>query len=297
MEIVKLDQTNEKAWDKFCFESEYHWFWSTVAWITYQIHSTFGVEYTNHSFFIGNDIVPLIQVDDELVSPGFEDKKEIIQAIKQIALENGIKRISTNGHVRGYLDCSKYTCILDLDNIKPTKGHRSAIAKAEKRLNCTPSFNTNKFRNDYYRIAGKKTRPEITFDLMYKWIELGMGTLLEARLWRETVGFAYILHWKDRAYYFASCVEPEHRDCNVTHYMLWRAFEILRDKGIKYIELGEQVYDTLHCQPTDKEKNISKFKKGFGGQIVLAPASEFYFDREYFEQVYSERIKKYKERL
>jgi hypothetical protein len=49
----------------------------------------------------------------------------------------------------------------------------------------------------------------------------------------------------------------------------------------------------LTCQPSDKERNISLFKRNFGGQIVQNPASEYFFDAEYMRQIYAERVNNY----
>ena len=302
MEIVKLDQTNEQSWNEFCYTNYGLWFFHRKEWLVYLQNSKFGVEFKDHSFFIENNgkiisIVPLIQENDELFSSGFDDRKEVLQEVKRIAVESRVKRIRVDSDIREYLSIDGYTCILSLDQINPSKGHRSCIKKAEKYLTYTLCEDTVRFREDYCRIAGKITRPAITFDLMGKWAAQGFGSLLEAKFDGKTAGYTYLLHWKDRAYYFMSCVETDFREFNVSHFLQSKAFDILRLKGVRYYELGEQVYNSLHCQPTDKEKNISRFKKSFGGQIVLAPASEFYFDRDYFEQVYTKRIKDYKERM
>lgn len=296
MKLIKLDPTHYDAWNEFCFKETF--FWSTSFWIEYLQHSKFGVEFTDHSFFVENNgkiaaIVPLIQEGDQLFSPGFEDRKEILQEVKRIAGENGIKRIQVNNDIREYLNISGYTCILGLDNIQPTKGHKSAIKKAEKYLAYRETADIDRFKDDYFRIAGKVTRPDKTFELLGQWLKQGYGTLLEAQLDGQTAGYTYILHWEDYAYYFMSCVETEFKEYNVTHYLLSKAFEVLPHKGVKWLELGEQVYPSIICQPTEKERNISKFKRGFGGKIILAPVSEYFFDGEYMRQVYEERLKNY----
>jgi hypothetical protein len=294
MDIIPLD--DPQSWNKFCLD--HAWFWHTTWWMEYQRNSKFGAIFTDRSFLLRQnghiiDIVSLIQEDDQLISPGFSDRKEILAEVKRIALENGIKRIKVNCDIREYLSIPSYTCILDLDDIQPTKGHRSAIKKAEKYLIWTDQVDIETFRDDYYRIAGKITRPAVTFNILGEWIRQGFGILLEAQYENATAGYVYLLHWKDRAYYFMSCVEPEFKQYNVSHYLQSVAFDILRRRGIKRYELGEQVYNSLHCQPMEKERNISLFKRGFGGQIVRSPASEYFFDAEYGQEVMKQRIENY----
>jgi len=298
MNIVKLGSVHYDAWNEFCQENT--WFWHTTHWLKYLQNSKFGVEFKDHSFFMENNkeiasIVPLIQEGNELFSPGFVDDKDILAEVKRIALENGIKRIQVNADIREYLNISGYTCILDLENINSTKGHKSAIKKAERHLDYIAPLHTQYFKHDYFDIAGKVTRPHETFEILGQWISQGFGTLLEARTKSNTAGYVYILHWADRAYYFMSAVFPEYKEFNVTHYLLWQSFDILRQKGVRWLEMGEQVFNSPHCQPGEKECNISKFKRGFGGQVVVSPASEFFFDKECFKKTYEERVKKYYE--
>jgi hypothetical protein len=246
--------------------------------------------------------VPLIQEDDQFTyqggpTPEFicwpEHEKAVLAEIKRLALENGVKRIHIRGNVKGYLDASTYTCVLDLSDVRPTKGHRSAIKKAEKYLSWREITDIDRFKSDYFRIAGKATRPDRTFELLRQWIKQGFGTLLEAEFDELTAGYAYILHWRDYAYYFMSAVDPYFKRYNVSHFLQAKAFDILRQKGVKRYELGEQVYSSLHSQPSEKERNISLFKRGFGGQVIRSPASEYFFDANYCREVMTERVKNY----
>jgi hypothetical protein len=146
---------------------------------------------------------------------------------------------------------------------------------------------------DYFKIAGKVTRPEKTFEILRNWISLGFGTLLKATYEEETAGYTYILHYGDYGYYFMSGTFPQHKKYNVGHYLQSIAFNILKDKGVTRYELGDQAYNSLVLQPTEKEKNISLFKREFGGNIETKPKSEYFFDEKYFKQIMQERINNY----
>lgn len=296
MNMIKLSPEYYKAWNNYCYE--HTWFWHSTHWIEYLQNSKFGVEFKDHSFFIEQNgqivgIVPLLQEGDQLISPGFEDKRETLAEVKRIALENGVQRVHVDAEIKSYLDVSKYTCMLDLANVRPSKGHRAAIKKGEKYLTYREAIDIWKFREDYFEIAGQVTRPKKTFELLGEWINLGYGILLEALFEGQTAGYIYILAWKEKAYYFMSAVFPQFKQYNVSHYLQSVAFEMLRQRGIRFYELGEQVYSSLHSQPSDKESNISLFKRGFGGQIIRSPASECFFDEQYFRQVCADRIEQY----
>jgi len=70
-------------------------FWKTEQWLEYLLNSKIGTVYIDRSFYLGNKFVPLIQ-GSELYSPMFDDDKEILQQIREIALENNIKRIQVD---------------------------------------------------------------------------------------------------------------------------------------------------------------------------------------------------------
>lgn len=270
-------------------------FWCTQEWIEYLVNSKIGVEIIDRSFYIDNKFIPLIQNGQEFYSPEFDDDKKILQQIRELAQEHNIKRIQVNSQIKSYLNISGYTCIINPFEIKPSKGHKSAIKTANKYLKHITFYNIERFRKDYFKIAGKQTRPNKTFELLENWRLNQNGTLLTAIFGDKIAGHIYILHTKDWAYYFMSGVFPEYKQYNVTHYLQSVAFEILRSKGIKTYELGDQVYNSLIMQPSEKELNISKFKRNFGGNIVVKPASEYFFDSNFFKKTMLNRINKYME--
>jgi hypothetical protein len=268
-------------------------FWETEEWLNYLLNSKIGVEIIDHSFFMSNKFIPLVQEGQEFYSPGFDDDKKILQHIKELAQQYNIKRIQVNSQIKSYLNISGYTCILDLDNIKPSKGHRAAIKIGQKYLDYEISNVNMRFQKDYFKIAGKATRPDETFRILSKWQELGYGTLLKATYQGNTAGYVYLLHYGEWAYYFMGATFEEYKQYNVAHYLQSIAFDILRQKGIKTYELGSQDYNSLFIQPTAKERNISLFKRGFGGDIVINPISEYFFDKDYFKKTMLNRINNY----
>jgi hypothetical protein len=84
-----------------------------------------------------------------------------------------------------------------------------------------------------------------------------------------------------------------YKQYNVTHFLMSKAFDILREKGIKKFELGEQVYNSLQHSPLEKERSISLFKRNFGGTIEVKPASEYFMDQTFMIETYANRLHKY----
>jgi hypothetical protein len=277
----------------FNFRSDKMLFWRTEYWLEYLLNSRLGTAYTDRSFYLENKFIPLVQNGQEFYSPGFDDNKNILAEVKALAAEHNIKRIQVDSQIKSYLNISGHTCIINSFETNLSKGHKSAIKKAQKYLDFEILSQTDQFMLDYFAIAGKKTRPKRTFEILQDWIQKGYGTLLKAIFEGQTAGYIYILHYRGCAYYFMSGTFPEYKQYNVGHYLQSVAFDVLRQKGIKTYELGEQVYNSLTCQPTEKEQNISLFKRNFGGDIVVKPISEYFFDAEYMRQIYSKRIDKY----
>lgn len=270
-------------------------FWKTENWLEYLLDSKNENRYIDHSFYINDKFIPLIQGGEEFYSPYFDDDKEILLKIKELALKHNIKRIKVDNQIKSYLNISDYTCVLDLNNVKYSKGHKSAISKANKYLDYGIVEETKQFMIDYFKIAKRKTRPNESFEILEEWIKLGYATLLKATFENKTAGYVYIIHYDDYAYYFMSGTFEEYKKYNVNHFLLDKAFKLLKEKGYTHIELGGQVYNNLQHQPSEKEINISRFKRNFGGEIVLNFKSEYFFDRNYFFEIQTNRIINYME--
>jgi lipid II:glycine glycyltransferase (peptidoglycan interpeptide bridge formation enzyme) len=272
-------------------------FWETKEWVNYLLNSKFENIYTDHSFYFKNQYVPLLQSGEEFYSPGFEDDKHLLEEIRQKAQKLNIKRIQVDSQIKSYLAINGYTCILDLNDIHPSKGHKAAIKKAEKHLTRNMYFSVKScrhdFKADYFRIAGKATRPDESFELLDKWLNRGWATLFVAKYDGKIAGYIYILHYDSWSYYFMGCTEPEYKGLNVSHFLIWEAIKALQSNGIRYLEMGDQPQNSLYECPTEKEKNIAVFKRGFGGQIVVKPRSEYFFDAGYLRETYDKRISEY----
>lgn len=54
----------------------------------------------------------------------------------------------------------------------------------------------------------------------------------------------------------------------LSHLLLWRAVELARDRGCRWLELGERLYPGQHAALAAKYHSISHFKAGFGGTVA-----------------------------
>lgn len=287
-------------WDNFCNIHPNAWFYHTTYFRDYVLNSHNDYMGEDFSFKTENGICPLILEQDQFSfqgapTPAFitSDVSKTIETIQTIAVKNNVKRILINNTVPGYIPIMNYAWFLNPGDIEPTKGHKSAIKKGNRFLTVEELTDTYKFANDYYEIAGRQTRPLRTFEILQQWIKLGFGILLAAKFDGKIAGYIYVITYKHKAYYMMSCVFPEFRYYNVTHFLQSKIFKLLEDKGIYIYDMGEQAQVSFIHQPIEKEKNISLFKRGFGGYISEVPCSEYFFDTDYMKKIYEQRMDSY----
>ncbi len=209
----------------------------------------------------------------------------------------------------GFLDASLNTQVID---ISPKKNNllKSFSESSIRNINKAGKFLTvefydfknishdkyDMFKTFYFRIAGKITRPEECFEVLYRLILKGNFFLSFALYKYSLVGVQLVIHYKDGAYYFVSAVEKEFDYCSIGHFLQWSVMKYLKDKGVDYYEIGIQQYgNTISDFPSEKDINISEFKRRFGGVTVPLFTGEKFYSKEYFLSCQKSRIDKYVE--
>jgi hypothetical protein len=213
----------------------------------------------------------------------------------------------------GYLDATFNTQVLDItpsiEELKTNtrKGHKYDINRTSRILD-VDVFDKNTITREAYNLycelhhkdAGRVTRPQITFDLMFNWINGGKAILVGAKLKekKDYAGFAYLFIYKNGAYYGSACSNPDLNEIPIAHFILWESMKWLKRINIRYFELGWQFYGpTFHNNVSEKDFSISKFKRGFGGEQLPQLIAEKYYDSEYFKRDYMLKIENYVEYL
>ncbi len=203
------------------------------------------------------------------------------------------------------------TQVLDLrknptDLIKDMrKGHRSDIRRAGKKLIGIVSSRQDprldlftSYRELHEKAAGRQTRPTETFEMMHKWIEDGYAALFGALLDGRPVSFAYVMLYKQCAYYGSACNDPEIGDLPLAHFIQWEILKWLHEAGLRYYEIGWQFYAATPVFPASaKEIAVSSFKRGFGGKAVPMVLSERFLSRSDYLSVSQDRIERFAENL
>lgn len=213
----------------------------------------------------------------------------------------------------GYLDATFNTQMLDIspdpDQLKSEirKGHKYDINRASRMLDVhifdAQSIDRATFElycELHHKNAGRVTRPKITFDILYDWIKMRhailVGTTLKGK--NQFVGFSYHVIYKNGACYGSACSDPDYNEMPIAHLILWDSIRWLHNNSIKRFEIGWQFYGSeFHYHTSKKEYQISKFKRGFGGEQVSQIVGEKFYDPDFFEKEYIDKIKKYKEHV
>jgi lipid II:glycine glycyltransferase (peptidoglycan interpeptide bridge formation enzyme) len=72
-------------------------------------------------------------------------------------------------------------------------------------------------------------------------------------------------------FYGVSASDRSFFDKPISHAVIWTAVLQAKSLGCLIFEMGEQVYAGQFCNgepPSEKEMNIAKFKRGFGGETL-----------------------------
>ena len=153
-----------------------------------------------------------------------------------------------------------------------SKGHKSEIKKRS-----VFSYKVINFQNYtaklifkmmelHKEVAGKKTRSLETWLENEKMILQNKGFLVCALFKDKIISYSFFFHDKLSCIYFSSCTDREYfSHAGITHNSIWCAIKYLKQIGCKYFSLGD--VKTLYSKDiiSDKEKNIERFKRSFGG--------------------------------
>lgn len=137
------------------------------------------------------------------------------------------------------------------------KSYHSIIHRGQEQLEIEEDKGVLSFRVAHHFAFGS-VRSEKTFIIQAKWVKSGNALVVSARKKDVLVGSVLWIIYQGCAYY-ASAPSIEK---NVMHAVIWKSLKILKERGITLVELGQIDGET------EKEKNIGKFKAGFGGEMV-----------------------------
>lgn len=199
----------------------------------------------------------------------------------------------------GYLDTSISTSIIDLslDEKKlwssVRKSFKSLINNGKDNFNIhimdyqNPCFETNEiYRKLHHKTAGRVTRSIETFNLQFEMLKDDNAVLVGIQDRDKFVAFSYFFHHNKKAYYASSSDDPDYSsDIPLEHCIIWTAIEYYKKRGLHHLEIGLQQFgQQLFDFPSQKNLNISFFKRGFGGNIVTVYQGIKYYKKEHMKE-------------
>lgn len=212
----------------------------------------------------------------------------------------------------GFFDNSINSQLIDLDLDLEIlwkvirKGHKYDIKRGQKCFqvkiydqDAITKEIFEQYRFLHHKAAGRVTRPIETFEMMYDWIKDGNGVLVSASKDGNFAGFSYIILYKDSAYYVSASDNPDlERNIPVYHVMQWELIRWLKERRFKKYEIGIQQFSSqIFDFPSEKEINISFFKRGFGGNAQVLYRGEKFYDIGFMKDLLSIRNSMLLERL
>ena len=277
-----------------------------------------------HEFSLGGAALLVPALSNDLSSTKRDSIYEfILDEVDCLAYENIISRASFRqmpislGFLKrvipfndilkfGYLDISLNTLIIDLkkteeelwDNLR--RNHRRNILKADKfKFEVYTSKNITKdvyaqYKEAHHRAAGRKTRPDITFELMFDWIEKDLAFLSVVEFEEKLIGFEYFIVYKGNVVGGSAANDTDYKHLPIRHFLEWESILWMKKNGFSFYEIGLQQYGVLPYDfPDEKQLNITHFKKGFGGTAVPLFIGEKIYNEQYFKKIHEERYRKF----
>lgn len=137
------------------------------------------------------------------------------------------------------------------------KSYHSLIHRAQETYSIYAADSIAVFQRVHQAAFGI-VRSQATYDIQGEWLRNGLARCVIAALGDEPVAAALWIVYEGSAYYASgpSLVKK------VMHAVIWESLQQLRGLGVRFVELGQVDGET------EKERNIGKFKRGFGGMTV-----------------------------
>lgn len=135
------------------------------------------------------------------------------------------------------------------------KSYHSIIHRAQERCEIQEERTIREFRL-IHRCAFGTVRNNETFAIQESWMPERAMVVTAVNEKSELAAAAFWIIYDGSAYY-ASGPSAEG---NIMHAVIWKSLQLLKARGVTFVELGQIDGET------EKERNIGKFKAGFGGE-------------------------------
>lgn len=127
------------------------------------------------------------------------------------------------------------------------------------------------FEAFHIAVAGHRTRSHESWLAQLALILAGESFLIASYYEGRLVGMSLFAAAGRFAYYSVGVYDRSLFNYPLSHYPIWLGIQHARNLGCQELSMGESYYpgvsDSLGRLPSEKECNISHFKRGFGGHI------------------------------
>ena len=120
------------------------------------------------------------------------------------------------------------------------------------------------YRDFHAEVAGRVTRLEQSWNVMYEWIALGGGELILAFLEGKPIAGSMFIDGKETSIYASGVYDRAQFNKPLAHYPVWLGIERAHARGMKILELGDV---PMRGDKSEKEYHIGYFKRGFATHI------------------------------
>jgi FemAB family protein len=138
----------------------------------------------------------------------------------------------------------------------------------------------NQFSKLHFKVSGRKTRSDETWEIHLKDIKRQQGFLVYLlNSAGEMDGGGFFNFTQDEGMYSVAAYNRALFDKPLGHIVQYRAIEELKNRGVRWYKIGARPYRLELPSPSDKEISIGEFKQGFASHMfprfgLLHPVSE-----------------------
>lgn len=155
------------------------------------------------------------------------------------------------------------------------KSYRPLISKGQRLFTHTIITATqadqcfwDSFKSLHIRVSGRQTRNDLSWQRQLESIELGDAFAIASYIGEQLSGVSYYITNGVSCYYGVGAYDRVLFSTHpVSHASIWIAIQHAKDIGCARFELGKCYFPFQDGEFLEKNKNISMFKKGFGGTI------------------------------
>lgn len=123
----------------------------------------------------------------------------------------------------------------------------------------------SRYQEFHRAVAGRVTRSQESWDVMFDWIARGRGELVLGFLDNgELVTGTLVVDGASTSFYASGVYDRDRFELPLGHWPLWQAILRSSERGIQLFDLGDL---PLPDAATAKEVSIGYFKRGFAGNI------------------------------